>query len=189
MCKIMPRVLLVIICICVCALAHTDLALAEQGDYLLELPDDLEPGSKIVCTVKSLNLRQTPTTAEDNIIAVLKKGDILLFLGFEGESWVHVQTNEGVIGYCSTLYVRYAPIPTVMPSPISIITTKPSPTPEQTIEQTPKLAPAASGIYIDSWASKSVFEKMACLPVWLYFVIGAGVIFVVLHRLITAKRK
>lgn len=187
--KIILTILLVVVCICLCAITTTDFTLADQGDYLLKLPEDLEPGSKIVCTAKSLNLRQTPTTAEDNIIAVLKKGDILLFLGFEGNSWVHVQTSEGIIGYCSTLYVRYAPTPTVMPSPISIITTNPSPTPEQTPEQTPKLAPAASGIYIDSWANKSPFKKMACLPVWLYFVISGGVIFVVLHRLISAKRK
>lgn len=157
-----------------------------EESELIPLPADLETGSEIVCVVDQLNLRSTPAILKDNVLTVLKNGEILIFLNFEGTKWVRVQTHDNIIGYCSAKYVLYRPRFTATSTPIPTIKASSSPSTVTTPNQTP---PVTSSNYIDTWKNKSTGEKLGNIPPWLYVFVGLGLLIIGIFRLISIRRK
>ena len=177
---------------------------------LVSLPSDLQEGTEIICAETGLKLRESPTTREDNILAILRKNDNLIFLGWENSAWVYVEYEDTILGYCSSRYLLYnsaaiptaTPAPTVEPTPSPTVapttaptvepttapTVEPIDTPKPTI--TNKEAPLASATgYINEWENNSIGKKLSRIPSWLFFAIPLGVLLVIIYIILLKNNR
>lgn len=172
---------------------------ATEDEYLIPVPADLEPGTEILCAETGLNLRETPTIYEDNILIVLEENESLIFLGWK-DKWVYVQYNDEIVGYCSYRYLLYDPNPVATPTP----TTEPTPTPTIQVTATPtteiattpeptiaceEVPRVTTKDYVNHWKEKSIGEKLSAIPIWLFIIIALGILIIVIYKLMNTYRK
>ncbi len=79
----------------------------KSNDLVLNIEVKSREGSKVRVITKSsnLNIRKAPTT-DDDIVGKAARGEIVTLLEKTNNNWWLIKTDDGVEGYCYSIYLE-----------------------------------------------------------------------------------